>query len=188
VRPPLAGERRWPLRPAAAASPPCTRRSPTLSRPRCLQLTLALTTYSINRGKVGICRSQRLPRLLAGREAAGRAPGSVRLPSLLLPVPPPLPPPLLPCGCRKPRGRDCPRAWPQRNHQSLPLACSRGLGAGGQAGSQGAGLWVRRGRPAGSHTKAAGSLVPLLAVLTPQIKGLRTMTSTLLSRRFSFWL
>lgn len=73
--------------------PLCASQDPSLYRPRCLQLTLALTTYSINRGEVGVCRSQRLPGL--PEQGAGRAHGGprgarprprLRLPGLLLPA------------------------------------------------------------------------------------------------------
>lgn len=175
MRPPLAGGPPHPL---------CTRQSPILYRPRCLQLTLALMTYSINRGKVGICRSQRLPGLPAGREAVGRAPGAGVCPA---------------CCYRSPAGAAATAPWlSQASGKGLSsclaaeitkASCRLVEGAWGQEGVRAAGARPPGAqRPHGWLPHQGGSLVPLLAVLTPQIKGLRTMTSTLLSRRFSFLL
>lgn len=65
---------------------------PHPSAPRCFPNPGAFSSLWLSRptvltGKVGICRSQRLPGLPVGGEAVGRAPGSVCLLGSLLPVP-----------------------------------------------------------------------------------------------------
>lgn len=116
----------------------------------------------------------------------GRAPGSVCLLGSLLPVPP------------HPRHRLC--YWPGAaasfgegtvvvpGHGEITKAsCCSQTGAGG--GKVLAQPWPRppgSAEAAGLTPREGGPLVPLLAVLTPQIKGLRTVTSTLLPRKFPF--
>lgn len=147
-RVPPAGEPGRRLRPAAAAaSPPCAPPPPILSRPRCLQLTLALTTYSINRERWAFVEAKDCP---GSRWQRGRGPRArLRVSALLAAAGPPAPPPpplLLACGCRQPRGRDRPRAWPPRNHQSLLLLADGGRGPEG--------VGAARPRPPGSAEAA----------------------------------
>lgn len=160
----------------AAAAPLRARRSPSpYRRPRCLQLTLALTPYSINRGKVGICRSQRLPGAPRGQGGRG---GRARVcaPAQLAATGPPAAATAL--WLSQESGRGLSSCLAAEKSPKPPAGSERGSGRPGLRG--------RRGRTADSPPSRPPVL--LLAVLTPQIKGLRTMTSTLLSRRFSFLL
>uniref|UniRef100_A0A8C7AP93 non-specific serine/threonine protein kinase n=1 Tax=Neovison vison TaxID=452646 RepID=A0A8C7AP93_NEOVI len=84
------------------------------------------------------------------RRQGGRGPRArlrvSALPAAAGPPAPPPPPLLLACGCRQPRGRDRPRAWPLRNHQSLLLLADGGRGPEG--------VGAARPRPPGSAEAA----------------------------------
>lgn len=126
-------------------------------------------------GKVGICRSQRLPGAPRGQGGRG---GRARVcaPAQLAATGPPAAATALWLSQESGRGLS----------SCLAAEKSPKPPAGSERGSGRPGLRRRRGHTADSPPSR--SPVLLLAVLTPQIKGLRTMTSTLLSRRFSFLL
>ena len=73
----------------------------------------------------------------AGREHGGPRPACPRLPGFLLPATGPATAAAATSPWLSPesRGRHCPRAWPQRNHQSLLLTCDEGPGGVRASGS-----------------------------------------------------